>query len=58
MDSPDNPTRITLVGAGTIGLSFAALYLKASSKISVTICDTRPDLDNYARKMLQGYFIL
>lgn len=49
------PSSITLVGAGTIGLSFAALYLgHQDACLRVTICDTRPDLEGYVRSRLPG----
>ncbi|KAK2790047.1 hypothetical protein FQN53_000702 [Emmonsiellopsis sp. PD_33] len=41
------PTRIALIGSGTIGLSFAALHLTQSPDVQVTIYDTRPDLEKY-----------
>ncbi|KAF9733244.1 hypothetical protein PMIN06_009444 [Paraphaeosphaeria minitans] len=49
--------RITLIGAGTIGLSFAALHLShlpASSHL--TIYDTRPDAEQYIRDNLPKFF--
>lgn len=49
-----NPTVITLVGAGTIGMSFAALYLKQASHVNVVICDTRPYFDIHVRTVLSG----
>ncbi|KAK4984660.1 hypothetical protein LTR50_006451 [Elasticomyces elasticus] len=47
--------RIALVGAGTIGLSFAALHLSANPSATVTIHDTRPDLEEYVQNNLPGY---
>lgn len=50
--------RVTLIGAGTIGLSFAALHLLHSSEsrpIEVTIYDTRHDIEDYIRSTLPGY---
>lgn len=38
---------ITIIGAGTIGLSFAALHLSQCQKAEVTIYDTRPNLEAY-----------
>ncbi|KAJ9621652.1 hypothetical protein H2203_007141 [Taxawa tesnikishii (nom. ined.)] len=46
---------VTLVGAGTIGLSFAALHLTANPDAQLTIYDTRPDLDQYVESNLPGY---
>ena len=48
--------KITLVGCGTIGLSFAAfhlLHLKSPSQL--TILDTRLDLEEYVRSTLPKY---
>ena len=52
------PLRITLIGAGTIGLSWAALHLKYTSvarPLELTIHDTRPDLEDYIRRTLPSY---
>ncbi|KAI4123973.1 MAG: hypothetical protein LQ347_005916 [Umbilicaria vellea] len=52
------PTRVTLIGVGTIGLSFAALHLfhaEESRRIEVTIYDTRPDIEDYVRSTLPKY---
>ncbi|KAK2794523.1 hypothetical protein FQN52_008104 [Onygenales sp. PD_12] len=49
------PTRIALIGSGTIGLSFAALHLTQSPDVQVTIYDTRPDLEKYIEDNLPGY---
>jgi len=46
--------RITIIGAGTIGLSFAALHLMHSTH-GVTIFDTRPDLEEYVHRTLPTY---
>ncbi|MCJ1224970.1 hypothetical protein MMC12_001617 [Toensbergia leucococca] len=51
---------ITLIGAGTIGLSLAALHLQHASTSSsrplrLTIHDTRPDLEDYVRQTLPLY---
>lgn len=54
---PENDLRITLIGAGTIGLSFAAFHLShlpASSQI--TIYDTRPNAEEYIRDNLPKFF--
>lgn len=52
----DRDLRITLIGAGTIGLSFAALhisFLKSASQL--TILDTRLDLAEYVASTLPKY---
>ncbi|MCJ1364425.1 hypothetical protein MMC16_003536 [Acarospora aff. strigata] len=57
MDST-KPLHITLIGAGTIGLSFAALHLSTSSSsrpIQITIYDTRPDITDYIYTNLPSY---
>lgn len=46
--------RITIIGSGTIGLSFAALHLK-NVATTVTLWDTRPDLEEYVKKTLPTY---
>ncbi|KAL1632076.1 hypothetical protein SLS56_003965 [Neofusicoccum ribis] len=52
----DRCLRITLVGAGTIGLSFAALHLGfLESPSQLTILDTRPDLAEYVASTLPKY---
>ena len=44
----DEEDKILLIGAGTIGLSFAALHLRFLKDASnLTIHDTRPDLQNH-----------
>ncbi|KAK4889071.1 hypothetical protein LTR27_012109 [Elasticomyces elasticus] len=48
---------ITLIGAGTIGLSFAALHLTKNPICTVTIYDTRPDLQAYVKQHLPGYLL-
>lgn len=51
-------TRVTLIGAGTIGLSFAALHLlhaDESRPVEVTIYDTRHDIEDYVRSTLPRY---
>jgi len=53
----DKDLRITLIGAGTIGLSFAAFHLShlpASSHL--TIYDTRPNAEQYIRENLPNFF--
>ncbi|KAF2405262.1 NAD(P)-binding protein [Trichodelitschia bisporula] len=47
--------RITLIGAGTIGLSFAAFHLTHSPPSRITIHDTRPDLQAYLSTTLPQY---
>jgi len=52
------PLHITLIGAGTIGLSFAALHLSTSTSsrpVQITIHDTRPNLEEYIRATLPSY---
>jgi len=49
------PTKITLLGSGTIGLSFAALHLSKNPTCRVRILDTRPDLQDYVSKNLPSY---
>jgi 3-hydroxyacyl-CoA dehydrogenase len=46
--------RVTLIGAGTIGLSFAASHLTQARDCQVTIYDTRPDIKAYIYQMLPG----
>ena len=53
----DKSVSIAIIGAGTIGLSFAALHLTKNSTCSVTIFDNRPDLQQYVTKYLSGYLI-
>ncbi|USP75267.1 hypothetical protein yc1106_02541 [Curvularia clavata] len=49
--------RITLIGTGTIGLSFAAYHLThLLSPSQLTIYDTRPDLDQYISQHLSSFF--
>lgn len=51
----DLNTRIAIIGAGTIGLSFAALHLIKNPHSRVSIFDTRPDLKEYVDSKLPGY---
>ena len=56
----NDPLRITLIGAGTIGLSFIALYLKhavssGAPRLELTIHDTRPDIEEYILRTLPAY---
>ncbi|RDW67044.1 hypothetical protein BP5796_09793 [Coleophoma crateriformis] len=46
--------RITLVGLGAIGISFAALHLRFTSA-TVSVFDTRPDLEEHLASVLPGY---
>jgi 3-hydroxyacyl-CoA dehydrogenase len=50
-------THITIIGAGTIGLSFASLHLAKNPTCGVTIYDTRPDLQQYVDANLPGYLL-
>ena len=53
---PEMDSRITLIGCGTIGLSFAAFHLShLKSPSQLTILDTRPDLEDYVRSSLPKY---
>lgn len=51
------PATIAIVGAGTIGLSFAALHLAKDPSCRVVIFDNRPDLEEYVSKHLAGYLV-
>jgi 3-hydroxyacyl-CoA dehydrogenase len=52
----DPELRITLIGTGTIGLSFAAFHLQHLSLPSqLTIYDTRPDVQEYVQKTLPKF---
>ena len=58
--SQSTPLNITLIGAGTIGLSFAALHLAHASRpgsnpLHLTIYDTRPDIESYVTQTLPTY---
>lgn len=48
--------RVAIIGAGTIGLSFAALHLSRHQNVEVTIYDTRPELEAYVYDNLSGKF--
>lgn len=54
---PREPKTLTVIGAGTIGLSFAALHLTKNPAARVTIYDTRPDLQGYIDRHLPSYLI-
>ena len=56
----NDPLRITLIGAGTIGLSFLALHLNyalasTSPTLELTVHDSRPDIEEYILKTLPTY---
>lgn len=53
----DSNMKIAIIAAGTIGLSFAALHLTKNPSCSVTIFDTRPDLQEYVKEKLPGYLV-
>ena len=58
--SPDDPLRITLIGAGTIGLSFVALHLQyafspGAASLELTIHDSRSDVEEYVLETLPAY---
>jgi 3-hydroxyacyl-CoA dehydrogenase len=49
--------RITLIGTGTIGLSFAAFHLShLLSPSQLTIYDTRPNVSQYVEENLPNFF--
>lgn len=49
--------RLTIIGAGTIGLSFVALHiLKSRRQLHISIFDTRPDLQSYVEANLPTFF--
>ena len=51
------PTKIAIVGAGTIGLSFVKLHFAHSPKpVTITIFDIRPDLEEYVSSSLQNAY--
>lgn len=56
--SKDAETKITLIGTGTIGLSFAAFHLAntLASPSQLTIYDTRPDVAEYVQQSLPKFF--
>jgi 3-hydroxyacyl-CoA dehydrogenase len=49
--------KVAVIGAGTIGLSFAALHLAKNPGCNVTIYDTRPDLSEYVDDKLCEYLV-
>ncbi|KAF2477813.1 NAD(P)-binding protein [Lindgomyces ingoldianus] len=53
----DPDLRVTLIGAGTIGLSFAAFHLlHLQSPSQLTIYDTRPNLKTYVQEDLPKFY--
>ncbi|KAF2012327.1 NAD(P)-binding protein [Aaosphaeria arxii CBS 175.79] len=56
MDS-NHDLKITLIGTGTIGLSFAVFHLThLKSPSQLTIYDTRPDLEKYIQDTLLSFY--
>ena len=58
--SQNNPLQITLIGAGTIGLSFVALHFQhalspGAPVLELTIHDSRSDIQEYILKTLPAY---
>lgn len=49
--------KVAIIGAGTIGLSFAALHLMKNPDCTVTIYDTRPDLKEYIKAKLPEFLV-
>jgi 3-hydroxyacyl-CoA dehydrogenase len=48
--------KITLIGTGTIGLSFAAFHITNGTSSEITIYDTRPNLSAYIQEQLPKFF--
>lgn len=48
---------VAVIGAGTIGLSFAALHIAKNPHCNVTIYDTRSDLSKYVDDKLCEYLV-
>lgn len=55
-DSEKKVLNIAVIGAGTIGLSFAALHLSGIESTRIIIYDIRPDLRDYIETKLSGFF--
>ncbi|KAL5592847.1 hypothetical protein FOBRF1_013155 [Fusarium oxysporum] len=56
VNSDDGDLRITVIGAGTIGLSLAALHLTyPKTPSNLTIVDVRPDLESHILRSLPAY---
>ena len=58
--SPMDSLNITIIGAGTIGLSFAALHVSNASHqggydLRLVVYDTRPDLEDHVLQTLPRY---
>ncbi|KAM0806094.1 3-hydroxyacyl-CoA dehydrogenase [Usnea florida] len=56
----DDSLRITLIGAGTIGISLVALYLQhafsqRAARLELTIHDVRPDIEDHVLETLPAY---
>jgi len=49
--------KVAIIGAGTIGLSFAALHLMKNPNCTVTLYDTRPDLKEYMEAKLPQFLV-
>lgn len=54
MASINTSVPITLIGLGSIGISFAALYL-THSEATVSVYDPRPDLEDHIKSVLAIY---
>lgn len=55
--SSEEKLKITLIGTGTIGLSFAAFHLSSPNPCHLTIYDTRPNLSAYIQEQLPKFFV-
>lgn len=54
----DSETKVTLIGTGTIGLSFAAFHLThLASPSQLTIYDTRSDVAGHVQENLPKFFL-